>query len=118
MEDFLKEYDKRNLSQGDYESIGKFLIVYSEHIEPYYSSFRWDDITFKNYCESNKIVAKGNKNKGQQHNHFWFTAKTPKNQSTQDYAHHFLRHIRNAFAHGNFYGEYIGKGQKDINTLN
>lgn len=110
MVEFLKSYNKRYLSQDDFESIGKFLIVYAEYIEPFYGLFNWEEAVFKDYCKNNGIVAKGKKNKERQHNHFWFTAKKPKGRENQDYAHHFLRHIRNSFAHGNFHGKYLGKG--------
>ena len=52
---------------------------------------------------------KGNKKGTKKANHFWFNAVKPEKATTNDFAHHFMRHIRNAFAHGLIEVSYQGR---------
>lgn len=97
--DFLSKVDCTGLIQADIIDFGRYIYLYKQCIGPYYGHFDWDNEDFKQLCKINKIQPKGNKIIREQHNHFWFSSNKKDNKN--DVAHHFLRHIRNAFAHGN-----------------
>ena len=65
-----------------------------------FGHFDWDNDTFVHFLNTNKLQKKRNKKGTKKANHFWFNAVKPEKTTTNDFAHHFMRHIRNAFAHG------------------
>ena len=102
MKQFLIDYELQNgLTQEDYADFGKYVSVYISIVEQYSGHFNWEDQQFKHFCAENRIQQKGTKAKKVQENHFWFDADKPKDAVPKDVAHNFLRHIRNAFSHGN-----------------
>lgn len=101
LKDFLTAADCKNLNETDLIDFGKFIYIYEQHIRNNFGMFKWNAETFTQFCKSNKIQPKGNRIIREQHNHFWFSANKTKDKHSNDVAHHFLRHIRNAYAHGN-----------------
>ena len=93
-----KETIKPWLPKCDLEDFGLFLYEYNN---AEYGTLNWGKPSFVDFCKRNNIQQKGTKKKIKQLNHFWFSANTPKGQKINDIAHHFLRHIRNAYAHCN-----------------
>lgn len=96
------------LCKNDLEEFARFLYVYQKDIFPYCGKFNWEDDEFKHFCKSNGITPKGKSNKKVQYNHFWFNASKSK-KGSNDYAVHFFRHIRNAFAHCNIVCQKEGR---------
>lgn len=88
------------MTKQDRDDFARYCFVYSKHIEQMFGCFNWDNEDFNHFCHINKIVKKGNKKGEKKENHFWFNASKPEGAEENDFAHHFLRHIRNAFAHG------------------
>lgn len=97
------------MSKQDRNDFAQYCYVYSKHIEPMFGLFDWGNESFVYFCKTNKIQKKGIKATGKKENHFWFNATKPDGASTNDFAHHFLRHIRNAFAHGLIEISYRGR---------
>lgn len=95
----LNKVDSRGLTHSELLLFGQFIYLFKQSIGENYGRFDWEDKTFKHLCETHKIQPKGTRLIKEQHNHFWFSAN--KTEEGNDIAHHFLRHIRNAFAHGN-----------------
>lgn len=100
------------LTKQDRDDFARYVYIYSKAIEPYFGQFDWNNETFKYYCKTNKVQQKGTKTGKKKENHFWFNANKPDKVSVNDFAHHFLRHIRNAFAHGNIEISYKDKKRK------
>ena len=101
LKDFLNDADCKDLTDIDFNNFGRFIYLYEQHIVKNFGMFNWNDENFNQFCKNNKIQQKGNKTILKQHNHFWFSANKTKDKHSNDVAHHFLRHIRNAYAHGN-----------------
>lgn len=97
------------LCKSDMEEFARFLFVYKNDISPFWGKFNWASEDFKYFCKENNITAKGRSDKKVQYNHFWFYASKPE-YTDNDYAAHFFRHIRNAFAHCNI--ECCKEGRK------
>ena len=95
----LNNVNCKGLTQSDLVEFGKFMFLYKQNIGDNFGRFNWYDENFKQLCKTHKIQPKGTSTIKEQHNHFWFSAN--KTVMGNDIAHHFLRHIRNAFAHGN-----------------
>lgn len=98
--------NKNKLSKDNVALFYKYLCDYEYEYKNAYGKFNIEDDAFVKYCKDNGIQPKGNKNmrnvKGDIHGgYFWFTSHQIKTQNNEnDKAHHLLRHIRNAFAHG------------------
>lgn len=105
------------MTKQDRDDLARYSYVYSKHIESMFGQFDWDNEEFIYFCKINNIQKKGNKIGGKNKNHFWFNASKPKGAQTNDFAHHFLRHIRNAFAHGLIEVSYKGKDKRKFYTL-
>lgn len=102
MQSFLKDFELSiGLTQDDYADFGKFVAIYNSAVEDYSGHFNWTSEKFVFFCKSNGITQKGTKQKRVQENHFWFDAQKTQKMELNDFAHHFLRHIRNSFSHGN-----------------
>lgn len=86
------------LPKCDLEDFGQYLFRFKEIR---YGTLDWQKPSFVEFCKRNKIQPKGTSAKKKQLNHFWFSTNIPKGESVNDIAYHFLRHIRNAFAHCN-----------------
>lgn len=99
------------MTKQDRADFARFCYVYSKYIEPLFGQFDWDDNAFVHFCKANNIQPKGNKKGGKRENHFWFNASKPEGSKNNDFAHHFLRHIRNSFAHGLIEISYRGKSR-------
>ena len=104
--------DKKTwLPKCDLELYGQYLYRF-KGIK--YGTLDWNNPSFIEFCKQNNIQPKGTSAKREQRNHFWFSANIPKNQKTNDIAHHFLRHIRNAYAHCNI---RIAKEEKNVTSF-
>lgn len=90
------------LNQKEKISAIDFLFTYGKGISSEYGQYNWDDKSIISFCTQNNIKRKGNR-KEKYGNFFWFDTKQIEinGVKTNDKAHHFLRHIRNAIAHGN-----------------
>ena len=88
------------MTKQDRDDFARYCYIYSKHIGQMYGHFDWHNEEFVHFCTTNQIAQKGNKKGENKENHFWFNSLTPKEFKTNDIAHHFLRHIRNAVAHG------------------
>lgn len=106
-----------SLTNQDRNDFARYLYIYAKVIMPYFGSFDWDNNDFGQFCKQNKIKPKGNKNAQKQRNHFWFNASKPTEQKINDFAHHFLRHIRNAFTHGLIELKHEGKQRSKFYLL-
>ena len=89
------------LSQGNIQQLYRYLFHYTKDYANCYGKFNWTDFTIIDFCQRNKIIHKGRRNKVYTSSFFWFEANKPKKAKENDVAHHFLRHIRNAIAHAN-----------------
>ena len=89
------------LNKIEKEKCIDFLFLYGDVIENHYGSYDWDNKLLVQFCKQNNMTKKGNV-MSSGFNFFWFEAKKG-NHNINDIAHHFLRHIRNAIAHSNFY---------------
>lgn len=90
------------LNQKEKISAIDFLFTYENDISSEYGQYNWDDKSIINFCTQNNIKRKGNR-KEKYGDFFWFNTKQFEINGVKinDKAHHFLRHIRNAIAHGN-----------------
>lgn len=88
------------MTKQNRDDFARYCYVYSKSIEPLFGHFDWEDESFVYFCKIYNIQRKGNKKGGKKENHFWFNASKPEGEKINDLAHHFLRHIQNAFAHG------------------
>ncbi len=103
--------DSQWLTKQDRDDFARYCYIYEKHIKDRYGDFEWEDDAFTHFCKHRKIQQKG-KNMGKKKmNHFCFSTYQPKNTKINDRAHHFLRHIRNAFAHGQIEIKY-GKSRQ------
>ncbi len=109
--------DSEWMTKQDRDDFARYSYIYSKHIESMFGHFDWDNEEFIHFCKVNKIQKKGNKTGGKNENHFWFNASKPNGSKINDFAHHFLRHIRNAFAHGLIEVSYNGKNRHKFYTL-
>jgi hypothetical protein len=105
------------LTKQDRDDFARYCYIYSRHIGPQFGCFKWGHSSFTHFCKSHDIQQKGNKKGDKKENHFWFDASKPQNAKTNDFAHHFLRHIRNAFAHGNIQISYRGRRRQKYYIL-
>lgn len=105
------------MSKQDRDDFARFCYIYNHQIEKKFGEFDWDDPGFVYFCSVNKIQRKGNKNGGKKENHFWFNASKPDGVEVNDFAHHFMRHIRNAFAHGLIEISYKGRRRQKYYIL-
>ena len=98
----LDKVDRRGLNKEDFTKFGQFMYLCKQHIDNNFGRFDWKDKNFKKLCSKYKIQPKGKRSIRVQYNHFWFSAKkTEKDKKETDIAYYFLKHVRNAFAHGN-----------------
>lgn len=104
--------NSRWMSSKDRDDFARYCYIYSKHIEPYYGCFDWENVSFVHFCNMNKIRKKGKKCNTCKMNHIWFDAKKPKNKDVNDVAHHFMRHVRNAFAHGQIEVSFKGHARR------
>ena len=88
----------RKLSQKDIDKLYDYLLFFEKIAIPNYGNFNWDWIKSNSYITDNDIQIKC-EHKNHKTNYFRF--KTHKVNGINDYGYHFIRHIRNAFAHGN-----------------
>lgn len=88
------------LTKPDRDDFARFCYIYAKNIEPEFGHFDWNSDDFVQYCKQNKIQRKGTSHARKTENHIWFNATKPASVNCNDFAHHFMRHIRNAFAHG------------------
>ena len=92
--------NKNNLSKEDIFRFYNFVCDYEVNIKTDYGRFHFDDSKFTAFCKKNGIEPK-KKPKNRENalpNSLWFNSYVKK--GVNDRAHHLLRHIRNAFAHG------------------
>lgn len=102
------------LPKCDLEAFGQYLYRF-KCIQ--YDTLNWQKSSFVKFCSQNKIQSKGTRAKRIQRNHFWFSTNVPKGAKDNDIAHHFLRHIRNAFAHCNISITYEGRAHHKFYKL-
>lgn len=114
---FYQIKDSDWMTKQDRDDFARYCFVYSRHIEPMFGHFDWENDSFIYFCTSNKIQRKGNKKGGNKENHFWFNASKPDGAKNKDFAHHFLRHFRNAFAHGLIEISYRGRSKQKFYIL-
>lgn len=94
------------LSKDNIVLFYKYLCKFEHDYKNSYGKFDFEDKKFVKFCKDSSIQPKGNKAmhnaKGDSHGgYLWFTSHQIKTQNNiNDKAHHLLRHIRNAFAHG------------------
>ena len=90
------------MPEKDLINFSVFLIFFEKEIKENYGNYaqKWNNATFNTFCTSNEIDKKVRTNQKRKNNYFIFEAQKG-GKSINDYTHHFFRHIRNAFAHGN-----------------
>lgn len=94
----MSKINLRKLSQKDISELYDFLLFFEKTAIMNYGKFNWEWIRTHKYISSNDIQIKCT-TKNHKANYFRFC--TDKINGINDYAYHFMRHIRNAFAHGN-----------------
>lgn len=87
-----------NLSKDDIVKFYNFVCFYELEIKQNYGKYDFQNTYFQKFCADNQIAPKNRKSKLPYK--FGFEARQRKDTKVNDYAHHLLRHIRNAFAHG------------------
>ena len=112
--------NKNNLSKEDIFNFYNYVCAYEENIKADYGRFHFDDPNFTTFCKQNNINPK--KKLKNPSNNFWF--KSFPKRGINDMAHHLLRHIRNAFAHGlitkkkdTFYFKDFSTSEKQTQTM-
>lgn len=93
-----------------------FLFRYEKEIKNSYGYYNWDSTEINRFCKNNNVVKKTSRNKNY-HYYFWFDTRQLVSHigKTNDTAAHYLRHIRNAIAHGNIQKEDSLIKVKDFN---
>lgn len=109
-----KKTENSWLPKCDLELFGQFLFQFNN---TKYGTLNWSKDSFVSFCKKNKIQQKGTSAKRSQYNHFWFSTFIPKGEEINDTAHHFLRHIRNAYAHCNIKIKYEGRKHNKFYSL-
>ncbi|MBQ7238627.1 MAG: hypothetical protein IJS20_07530 [Bacteroidales bacterium] len=90
------------LNQTEKIKCFEFLERYAHDIEHNYGRYNWGSPLIDNFCRTKNINKKTKNNIRNLHYYFWFEShKMPSPLGNlNDTAYHFLRHIRNAIAHG------------------
>ncbi len=102
------------LNQEEKVKCYEFILQYESEIKHNYGNYNWDSPVINNYC--NRLTINKKTKRGEQKSHYYFWFDTNKKGNINDFAHHFLRHIRNAMAHGNIKKEKKMIKVSDYNT--
>lgn len=94
-----------------------FLFLYEQEINKRYGHYDFNSPQLERFCKENDVLKKGKRNCKTRY-FFWFDTKTGTSDKGKinDIAHHLLRHIRNAIAHGNIKKENKILKLYDYNT--
>ena len=108
--------NKIKLNKDDKVQCIDFLFRYETEIKNDYGCYNWESSEINNFCTKAGIIKKTYRNKNH-HYYFWFDTKEKMTSAgkVNDQASHFLRHIRNAIAHGNIQKENSLIKVKDYN---
>ena len=79
----------------------RFIYIFENEVYPNYGTFDFNSPKINNFCQEYRIKKKDKRNSKSSDNYFWFDSIKIQGALNNDYAHNFLRHVRNAFAHGN-----------------
>lgn len=90
------------LSEKDMINAYRFIYVFENEVYPNYGTFDFNSPVINNFCQEYRIKKKDKRNSKPSDNYFWFDSTKIQGALNNDYAHNFLRHVRNTFAHGNF----------------
>lgn len=90
------------LSEDDIKKAYRFIYIFEKEVCSKYGSFDFNSQDINEYCQRHRINKKVTRTTKPTDNYFWFDTKKIKGAKNSDFAHNFLRHIRNAMAHGNF----------------
>ena len=93
-----KTININNLSKEEINSFYDFVCDYELNIKNKYGNYNLNDTKLIAFCATNHIALKNKRSKLPYL--FWFTTHQDKRTKINDKAHHLMRHIRNAFAHG------------------
>lgn len=108
----MADFTENNLSGTDMKKAYQFVRTYEGKVKSQYGTFNFDSQEINGFCQEHDIKKKENRNTRVTDNYFWFETRNAKGVNYS--AHHFLRHIRNAMAHGNF---KKARGKKTFYTL-
>ena len=90
------------LSEKDMINAYRFIYIFENEVYPNYGTFDFNSPEINNFCQEHRIKKKDKRNSKPSDNYFWFDSIKIQGALNNDYAHNFLRHVRNAIAHGNF----------------
>lgn len=90
------------LSEKDMINAYRFIYIFENEVYPNYGTFDFNSPRINNFCQEHRIKKKDKRNSKPSDNYFWFDSIKIQGALNNDYAHNFLRHVRNAIAHGNF----------------
>ena len=93
-----KTININNLSKEEINSFYDFVCDYELNIKNKYGNYNLNDTKLIAFCATNHIALKNKRSKLPYL--FWFSTHQDKRTKINDKAHHLMRHIRNAFAHG------------------
>ena len=96
----MAAHNTSKLSKDDKQFAMDYLFTFEKDIRLEYGHYDWNDKSLTSFCTENHIKPKVKRNAKNWNYYFWFDTKQDKDR-VNDTAHHFLRHIRNAIAHGN-----------------
>ncbi|WP_303330921.1 hypothetical protein [Bacteroides acidifaciens] len=85
------------LSEKDMINAYRFIYIFENEVYPNYGTF-----DFNSFCQEHRIKKKDKRSSRPSDNYFWFDSIKIQGALNNDFAHNFLRHVRNAIAHGNF----------------
>lgn len=113
----MREMKSSKLTKDEKVKAFDFLLTFESKIYHEYGKYDWEYKPLVKFCSDNKIKRKGSR-KDKYGNFFWFDTKQHEVNGIKinDMAHHFLRHIRNAVAHGNIRKESKMVIVDDYNT--
>ena len=98
----MADYSINKLSEKDINRAYRFIYIFEKEVYNKYGTFDFENDDVKQYCKEYRISNKVKRNSTPTDNYFWFDTRKIKGANKNDIAHNFLRHVRNAIAHGNF----------------
>ena len=110
----MANFPVNKLSEDDIRKAYRFIYLFEKEVHSKYGTFDFGNESIELFCQEHRIKKKEKRNTKSTDNYFWFDTVKTKGAIKNDFAHNFLRHIRNAMAHGNF---SKGRSKKAFYTL-
>lgn len=117
----MANFSINKLSEEDIKRAYRFIYIFEKEVSNKFGTFDFENEAIKQFCREHRISKKANRDTKLTDNYFWFDTMKPKDVRNNDFAHNFLRHIRNAMSHGNLKKEKSRKAfyiMEDFNKNN